>query len=1248
MNRNFILFIIAVFFVPLLTKAQRTISNSFPDTAAISKRNACSNDIMLYNLRKDPVYKAREEAMNKAIRDAYRSINGDTIILPVVIHIIDQNPASVTDLDVLAGVQDLNDAFSKAGAYAASLGVDTKIRFCLSQKDPDGGNTTGITRTVSFFSDDLNMATEDSKLKDLIQWDPLRYINIWLIKQIHGEAYSDFRCGSWYRLGVGGYASLPPGGGVGDGIVITGFGKLLAHEMGHYLGLYHTFAGGCTNFDCLNDGDMVCDTPPDDDVRPSPSCAMPTNSCRTDTLSAHSNGSFPLDVPDQIANFMDYGNGGCSNMFSQGQSDRMRAAVMTQRSGLLIDECTRPCIENIVADFTRDIPYPLPTDLVTFTNNSTGAANYEWLVDGVVVATTTNFSYTFSTIGKTKVTLKAFNTPGCFASLTDYVIVTCGVTARFFPNKISIASTLNVYEDSTVFTNTSYNALTYQWIVSNDQGMAEQLISTNTDLTYVFPTPGNYFIKLIATNGTCIDSTVMQITVDDPRADGDPITLSMQCYQPNKVKLRFCITDYGYAPIAQGTPVSFYDGNPYSATANLLSPVYYLTSDAVGGNCTSCYTHILDVPYRGLETVYMVINDSGTVIPIALPNTPLQELNYFNNIIAVNTLRTYISASICQGQSYAGHTTAGVYVDTLVSNYNGCDSIRTLNLSIKPVFATTVTTSICQGQNYAGHTTTGTFVDLYHAVNGCDSTRTLHLTVKPTASATVNASVCQGQSYAGHTTTGTFVDVYNAANGCDSTRTLHLTVKPVFNTSINTSICQGDNYAGHTTSGTYVDVYTAANGCDSTRTLQLTVRPTVSTTITTSICQGQSYAGHTTTGTYVDVFTAVNGCDSTRTLNLTVRPTFATTVTTSICQGQNYAGHTATGTYVDVYPAVNGCDSTRTLHLTVKPTSTTSFNVTICEGQSNAGHTVSGTYVEVFTAANGCDSTRTLNLTVNPRKFTTVNVSICQGQSYLAGGHQQTTTGVYIDSAHTYLGCDSIITTNLTVKPLPSPHLGPDKIMCIGDVLIFDPGPFTSYLWQDGNTDPTYQASFIGDYSVTVKNIFGCKASDTVKLLNIYLLPADFLPPDTSLCRGNKLFLNIKKYDSYAWSTGSTASFAELIKSGKYWLQVKDDKGCFGKDSINVLFYDCKNIQVPNAFTPNGDGENDVFKPLIPAPVSNYRMQIWNAWGELVFETRNYLQGWDGTYKSARQSIGTFIYLISLTDIDGKNVKKQGSLVLIR
>ncbi len=397
----------------------------------------CSFDQLMSVQRNASTFRVQEMKMNHDIQ-IKKSNTIDTIItLPVVFHIVNKNPYSISNTTIQNAINDLNDAFGKAGTYAGSTGADTKIRFCLAQKAPDGGITNGINRIVSTYGDNLNMYIEDDRLKRRARVGIPRYINVWLVNNIIGEISAEFSCDTWTRLNAGGYATLPPGGGASDGIVITGFGTLFAHEMGHYLGLYHTFEGSCTNNNCETDGDRVCDTPPDGYPFNPNACSNPNgvNSCSTDTLSNYSNGFFPRDTTDYGLNFMDYGNSGCANQFTLGQALRMRAAINTQRTGLLEYKCNKPCNDNIDASFIRNISIPKTGDLINFTNTSTGATTYQWFIDNIPVANTTDFSYTFTNQGKYIVTLKAFNGSTCFASYRDEVIVGCGVIARFYSDK---------------------------------------------------------------------------------------------------------------------------------------------------------------------------------------------------------------------------------------------------------------------------------------------------------------------------------------------------------------------------------------------------------------------------------------------------------------------------------------------------------------------------------------------------------------------------------------------------------------------------------------------------------------------------------------------------------------------------------------------------------------------------------------------------------------------------------------------
>jgi plastocyanin len=598
-------------------------------------------DLRLQSLRKDPNYTAREDEMNRAINAALSSSSAD-YTLPVVVHIISESPFAITDVLIQNALKDLNDAFSKQGAYIAGVGVDTKIQFCLASKDPDGGNTTGITRTKSFLTNfDLDM--EDERMKNLIQWDPSRFINIWYTTDITSEIMATFECGIWDRLKAGGYATMPPYGGATDGIVVTGFGPLLVHEMGHYLGLYHTFEGrDCSNSDCTTNGDRVCDTPPDRSIKNSPSCASPENSCSSDTLSG-----FPTDVPDMISNFMDYGNNACHTDFTEGQAARMRAVLATQRSGLLVNQCDKPCAENIVAGFTRNNPYPLPGDVINFTNTTSGASVYQWTIDNSVVATTANFSHSFSAQGKYKVTLKAYNADAaCYSNYTDYIIVSCGVMARFYPDKRLIASKQNIQLDSIFFKNRSENATSYNWLMSNSVGMSEQVISTATDLKYLFLNPGDYTVRLIATNGTCTDTTErFNFSVLDPTADGQLYLSTIYCYQETKVRVSFSVCNDGFVAIPANMPISFYDDDPRKAGAHKLKSTFFLPVPIPGKCCGSLYTHTLDVGAPGLDKLYAVLNDSGNVIPIVLPGTKLVEKNYTNNIQSSTNFKFKVKAA---------------------------------------------------------------------------------------------------------------------------------------------------------------------------------------------------------------------------------------------------------------------------------------------------------------------------------------------------------------------------------------------------------------------------------------------------------------------------------------------------------------------------------------------------------------------------------------------------------------------------
>ncbi|MES2003504.1 MAG: M43 family zinc metalloprotease [Bacteroidota bacterium] len=1087
------------------------------------QKASCSSDYLMEQLRKDPLYLAREKKMNadilRVLTGSNVKLNGgtgvvaDPYLLPVVFHIINTNPSSVTDATIIAALKDLNDAFSKSGSYAASAGADTKIRFALAQTDPDGGLTTGITRTTSFYYNNMNMNTEDARLKNLVQWDPVKYINIWIVNNIIGEISASFSCGVWTRMNAGGYATMPfsvNGSSPTDGIVVTGFGPLLAHEMGHYLGLYHTFNGGCTNNNCLTDGDMVCDTPPDGTTAASASCASPTNSCSTDTLSAYSNGFFPVDVPDQVSNFMDYGNTACSNQFTEGQSARMRAAIATQRTGLNNTLYNKPCSDNILASFTRNNADPKLNDLVSFTNTSTNTDSYQWLVDGVLVSTAVSYSNTFTATGKYKVTLKASNSanPGCVSAFSDYILVNCGVTARFWNNKLQIASKTGVLNDTILFTNNSVGADAYQWILTNSNGSGSTGITSNAagaginDLNYIFPQPGQFTLKLIATNTVsgCVDSTnTLLINVLDPTPNARISAYGVTCYQETKVRISFNACNSGIAPILPNMPVSFYDADPRKAGANKLDQTFLIPDTLKGSCCGKTYTQIIDVKQKGLNQLYIVVNDTGNAIPISLPNTAILESDYKDNIAFVSNFRFRVTVNPAAAILEPGDTlqlSASTKPDPTASStflWSSAKRLSCTTCSAPFLYAdSNVTKQVIATSQYQ-----------------CYDTAYVDIKVPPADDYTVT--------------------INNVS--CAGTDSLLVTI------TLNNQFKRG-------VLPKKLPVALYKN--DPSLAGAILLQPPFLLP-DTAFVKKQGYSFKIKKIAAANLYAVANDTGSQVPVSL---PNTAFTE-------KDYTNNVSAAY---AYQPV-----------------TTTLNAAACTGDTVLGYTVTGTYTDFFTTAAGCDSIRILNLTVNKVARITINADICKGDTYFAGGRLRSVSGIYVDSAKTVKGCDSIITTNLIV----------------------------------------------------------------------HALPADFLPLDTVLCITRTLSINLP-YPTVNWSDGTTGSSIAISQTGMYGARVIDKYGCKGEDSIQVNFVKCVPIQIPGAFTPNHDGKNDTFKPLIGVQTSNYKMQIWNRWGQLLFETHNYTEGWNGTYLGQLQPNGAYVYFFSFTDPDGVGVMRKGTVVLIR
>jgi gliding motility-associated-like protein len=230
-------------------------------------------------------------------------------------------------------------------------------------------------------------------------------------------------------------------------------------------------------------------------------------------------------------------------------------------------------------------------------------------------------------------------------------------------------------------------------------------------------------------------------------------------------------------------------------------------------------------------------------------------------------------------------------------------------------------------------------------------------------------------------------------------------------------------------------------------------------------------------------------------------------------------------------------------------------------------------------------------------------------------------------------------------------NLPRDTVLCFGSTMILDAGSgYAGYLWQDSTDKESIEVNEKGLYWVQLTGKNGCTSRDTTNIRSVESLPFSFLPSDTIICAGEPWDIHLPlSFKSYVWSTGETSSSIQVSNAGLYSVQVVDGNGCEGADSIRVDTKKCPfGIYFPNAFTPNEDGLNDIFRPVIIGRPTVYKLSIYNRWGQQIFETSDPAQGWNGMIKSGEQESGTYIWTCTYQFNTQDKMMKRGVFLLLR
>lgn len=258
------------------------------------------------------------------------------------------------------------------------------------------------------------------------------------------------------------------------------------------------------------------------------------------------------------------------------------------------------------------------------------------------------------------------------------------------------------------------------------------------------------------------------------------------------------------------------------------------------------------------------------------------------------------------------------------------------------------------------------------------------------------------------------------------------------------------------------------------------------------------------------------------------------------------------------------------------------------------------------------------------------------------------------------------ITINILHKPIA--NAGKDTTVCYKTNALLT-GNATNlsgtvnYLWSppDSLNTPNVATTIARidttrKFTLTVTDNYGCNFSVSDSMW-VYMMPPLVVHAgnDTNAILGRPHQLLGSGGTNYVWSPAGPLNnpfiakpLATLYNDTYFTVVVTDSIGCTASDAVFIKVYEGPMYYVPNAFTPNGDGLNDVFRPIPVGIQSTTSFRVFNRFGELMFQTNKWLEGWDGMYKGKKALGGTYTWMIKGIDKNGKVVEMSGTVILIQ
>lgn len=348
-------------------------------------------------------------------------------------------------------------------------------------------------------------------------------------------------------------------------------------------------------------------------------------------------------------------------------------------------------------------------------------------------------------------------------------------------------------------------------------------------------------------------------------------------------------------------------------------------------------------------------------------------------------------------------------------------------------------------------------------------------------------------------------------------------------------------------------------------------------------------------------------------------------------------GFTSSQATVQVTPAItttyfvnvsNGtCSDMDSVIVTVSPLPVTNITgpATICSGGTATLVATGGTQYSWSSSPTGFSSTQD-TVQVSPTTNTAYYVTVTQGQ------------------------CSSTDTFFVGIAQPPAVSITGTSATCSGDPATLTVSGGSSWLWSNGATTSSISVNpaVTSTYSVTATSAGNCTSTDSFTVV-VTAYPAAVISGAASTCQGVPVELTASGGSGYSWNTGSGNATITVMPGTSTTYSVTVSNGaCSDTASAFVEILDEESsLFIPNVFTPNGDGTNEIFT-VGATGVNNFQGMIFNRWGELLYTWNDVAGGWDGYYKGQVVSEGTYVYTITCFTECGKELVKRGAVTVVR